>query len=483
MSLTIDISSQLLGFKKHLEIPNNTRILFSGPFGSGKTYFIEKFFKENEDEYIKIKINPVHYSVASNEDIFELIKYDILFELLGRPEIDEIEDGNPLSLVLASFIQSKQEEIGKFGAPSIGLVDPILGKIGLGLLTISNLMDKFGKFKSNTSKPYPDQIIEFLRGRNRKPGIREEDLITILLCEIIALVKAKSEKKIVLVIDDLDRIDPEHIFRIFNVFGAHFDIIKDGNKFDFDHVVLVCDENNILNIFKTKYGVNVDYNGYINKFFSKEIYIYDNFDSILNSLEILLAELPSTKKDFVRGNYVYDFVKFILITSIKLNLIQLRSLVKLESRNLSGFKGYFRYSEHDAVYLYVCEVFEILGTICGGQDTLMRLLFDLSNSPKIALIIDSDGTFFRRKMEGVIVLLAYARHNFDEKYLKSDVTYYDESAAPMGITFKLKQFGSVSSSPIIHATDIRTQYGITSKLFFEFLVKSYMNFVSNKVRL
>lgn len=34
-------------FKAHLLIPNNHRIIFSGPFGTGKTYFLNSFFKDS----------------------------------------------------------------------------------------------------------------------------------------------------------------------------------------------------------------------------------------------------------------------------------------------------------------------------------------------------------------------------------------------------------------------------------------------------
>lgn len=68
-------------FIEHLGIDHNHRIVFSGAFGTGKTYFLERFFKKHES-YEAIHLFPVNYSVASNEDIFELIKYDILFKLL-----------------------------------------------------------------------------------------------------------------------------------------------------------------------------------------------------------------------------------------------------------------------------------------------------------------------------------------------------------------------------------------------------------------
>ncbi len=68
-------------FKEKLD--TNSKLLFSGVYGSGKTTFINDFFTDNEG-YESIPIYPVNYSVASNKDIFELIKYDVLFQLIGK---------------------------------------------------------------------------------------------------------------------------------------------------------------------------------------------------------------------------------------------------------------------------------------------------------------------------------------------------------------------------------------------------------------
>src|SRR5690606_22035996 len=63
-------------FSQHLDISDNQRILFTAPFGQGKSTFLNSFFhnKESQSQYLVIKLYPVHYSVSPNEDIFELIK-------------------------------------------------------------------------------------------------------------------------------------------------------------------------------------------------------------------------------------------------------------------------------------------------------------------------------------------------------------------------------------------------------------------------
>jgi hypothetical protein len=129
--------------------------------------------------------------------------------------------------------------------------------------------------------------------------IYENDIVTKSISTSIEKLKRENinteevdenakEKEVILIIDDLDRLDPEHVFRLFNVFASHFDNYeKDGkkNKFGFDKVLFVCDIKNIRNIFHHKYGSDVDFNGYIDKFYSSEIYHFDNRKAIVSILK------------------------------------------------------------------------------------------------------------------------------------------------------------------------------------------------------
>src|SRR3989344_2062069 len=71
-------------FERFVEIDRNKRIFFSGKFGIGKTFFLQRFFEEHADKYDIYHLFPVRYQIASNENIIELLKYDILIELLKK---------------------------------------------------------------------------------------------------------------------------------------------------------------------------------------------------------------------------------------------------------------------------------------------------------------------------------------------------------------------------------------------------------------
>ena len=83
-------------FEEHLNIPDNNRIIFSAKYGEGKTHYLKYFFQEEAftKKYEVIHLFPVNYSVATNEDIFELIKRDIIFHLIktGKFKSDSLKE-------------------------------------------------------------------------------------------------------------------------------------------------------------------------------------------------------------------------------------------------------------------------------------------------------------------------------------------------------------------------------------------------------
>jgi len=104
---------QLENFKDFLSKEGNQDIIFSAPFGTGKTHFLKNVFAVDTEvltNYNIIHLFPVNYTVASNDDIFELIKYDILFELKKNcPYSIGGESGNDFGklLVIQSFLENE----------------------------------------------------------------------------------------------------------------------------------------------------------------------------------------------------------------------------------------------------------------------------------------------------------------------------------------------------------------------------------------
>ncbi len=108
----LDTTKPTQDFNSHLSIEGNDRIIFSGPFGSGKTSFLKEHFEDKKDEYEVFHLFPVNYSVASNGDIFELIKFDLLFELLGR-DVDLGKEDFSKQMTLQMFLLNNQFDVAK----------------------------------------------------------------------------------------------------------------------------------------------------------------------------------------------------------------------------------------------------------------------------------------------------------------------------------------------------------------------------------
>ncbi|GAH41909.1 unnamed protein product, partial [marine sediment metagenome] len=272
-------------FEVHLEINNNTRILFSGKFGIGKTYFLNEFFENKKENYEAFHLFPVNYQITSNENIIEFLKYDILVELLKKNKniIQKNDYGNLIDLQRLLYLWGRDNfaEIFKTGIS-------LIPKLGRPLKDIIGLTENFWNFKKEMEAGEQDPVDKFLR-EIRKKNISETDPISELLKQKIE--KQKKKKQSVLILDDLERVDPEHIFRIINIFFAHLDSRNKEipNKFYFDKIILVADVQNLKSIFHYKYGEQTDFNGYFDKFFSVEVFQFKNEEIITKVIDQIIS--------------------------------------------------------------------------------------------------------------------------------------------------------------------------------------------------
>lgn len=306
----IDITKDIENFKLYLD--SNSRCVFSAKFGNGKSYFINKFIQKYKDDYLFIPIYPVNYQVMDNKDIFELIKRDILIKLLSDKQI-KIEDIDFSASLRYHFFTNNSGDI----FTDLLNVIPAINCFGIEfnvkdiITTIKKINRKYKLWKIRL---YPRKLsAKYITQFNASAGsIYEFDAISQLICSIIKKYQEENaSKKVVLIIEDLDRIDPAHIFRILNVFSAHLDRHSSGidetnmtnrkNKFNFDKIITVCDIENIKNIYKHVYGEKTDFSGYISKFsISKPFYysLKDRLeDYIINHLlDKQLQNYPNTCK-------------------------------------------------------------------------------------------------------------------------------------------------------------------------------------------
>lgn len=304
--IKIPIDKQLEEFRNH--ILANPRTFLSSKFGDGKSYFLDEFKKRNAEHFVFITLYPVNYQVANNEDIFNLIKRDVLFQLIVQGFFEDSSIQISDELALWGFIQNKYKsfllELLPYMA-SVALPAEYVPVVTAALKrkeVFKSIKEQFDDYKRQLAEK-DDILTKFLDVAESNP-VYEEDLVTSLIKQAIQKFKEKSqqadkEKRVVLIVEDLDRLDPAHLFRILNIFSAHIDYCYKlmnkpnetlvGNKFGFDNVVFVADFSNIRKIFKHFYGEQTDFNGYIGKFLSSAPYNYS------------IRE--------IRKNFIYDYLE------------------------------------------------------------------------------------------------------------------------------------------------------------------------------
>ena len=296
MSDIIPIDSEITTFSDYLN--NNCRGILSARFGDGKSFFLNEVKKQLSDKYLFLTIYPVNYQVAENKDIFEYIKRDILLQILMTSEIDFSDEKYGFSLRLWGFFNRNGKDLV---SDIVSLIASSLANIPQDAIKVfRDNIAKFKDFSKKANSSQSDSIESYLdEFASQKGGIYEFDPISRIIYQLITDIKENSGKQVILVIEDMDRIDPAHIFRILNVFSAHWDMqdyseqkLAHGNplnKYNFDKILLVCHFQNIRNIFHHLYGEKTDFTGYIHKFSSSTPYEYSLKDVIE---EWILQKIP-----------------------------------------------------------------------------------------------------------------------------------------------------------------------------------------------
>lgn len=291
MKITLDsinISGKLNDFAQYLETTD--RIILSAKFGDGKTYLLNELRKDEamQNKYEFFTIYPVNYSVAKNEDVFEYIKRDIIVQLHERKLLENID----LNALFASVLTSDDFTSVVSFLLSFVPMGEFYNKVYHKFLEIKNKYDE----RKHTADKYLSKFA------NTAGCIYEEDGYTTLIRMAIEWIsqdhslngEERKAKKPVLIIEDLDRLDPKHLFRILNVVSAHIDDSNRpdivGNKFGFSNIVLVMDYDVTKHIFHHFYGEQACYEGYMSKFLSREPFRYSIKYIMIRAFEAQLGE-------------------------------------------------------------------------------------------------------------------------------------------------------------------------------------------------
>ena len=381
----IDIQGVSSGFAKFLEEPNNKRIFFSGRFGVGKTYFLQQFFKNRGSDYDVYHLFPVRYQIASNENIIEILRYDILAELQKKhPKLlENVNDvGSTWTKNMRVFIRDKDNMKNLVG---------LIPKLGRPLSEGMGLIQKFKQSQAVLEAQTELGSINRFIDKMQKEDVHPLDHLIRKLID-----KSKGKKASVLILDDFERIDPDHIFRILNVLSTHMEV-DESNQFGFDHIVIVGDFKNIKSIFHHRYGRKAEFDGYFDKFYSSRPYDFDNSKATQEIVSELLTHMkyggqqtagsPALKNSIEGYSGIINVILSGLISQLlETHDINLRQLYKPTEYLFPSLEQDFapdRFSaEYETSYQYLDRCLRLLVNI-KGKDSLVKAFEAIQKAHKL----------------------------------------------------------------------------------------------------
>ena len=328
----IPVDDTMEKFENHLL--SHDRVILSAKFGDGKTFFLnqfkEKCKKDKKSPFEFITLYPVNYQVLPNNDIFNLIKHDVLLQMLQLKMIDvnyEVTD----KMAAEFYIQSHFGSVAETFISMLSAVEAndavskavITGlRVGKLFKSLRNKIDKYKEEIDQTS--FLDKYLSSFDDNS----VYENDVVTKIIRDNIETYQKVNKKRIVLVIEDMDRLDPAHLFRILNVFTAQMDYgyrcfvpnVNDslvGNKFGVSNVVFVMHEGNTKAIFHHFYGEDADYKGYMSKFYNKDIFTFSLAEEKEKYALSLISQEIDIREDTVKTYFSKDFWKDITLRDIR----------------------------------------------------------------------------------------------------------------------------------------------------------------------
>ena len=221
----IPIDDAIEAFHHHLDAHDRT--ILSARFGDGKSFFLSHFMEDVDvvERYTFLTIFPVNYQVTENRDVFDLIKRDILLQMLLKGVI-ETEVKITKEVALALYLQCQPLSFAESFLPllsELALNEDAAKAAAVALAGkkfFKSIKQKLIKIKEQTRD---SQLEAFFDAVEKNPVVGQ-DAISLIIQQCLQQYRDKHpNKRVVLVIEDLDRIDPAHLFRILNIFSAHID--------------------------------------------------------------------------------------------------------------------------------------------------------------------------------------------------------------------------------------------------------------------
>ena len=188
------------------KIDKNNVIAYTGAFGTGKTTTLDKYFSNNSKKYEVIFFNAWEFDFSKSPKTVFI--NELLISIYKKSEISKVITG----YMMKALTLSKN-------------------------LVINKMANKGISFKSTETNEFKQYISDY---QTESEKIKK-------LKRLISKITEKITKKLVLVIDDLDRSRPDFALEIFEISKHIFDVQNIS-------IILVYDNNSMNKMISKKYG-------------------------------------------------------------------------------------------------------------------------------------------------------------------------------------------------------------------------------------
>ena len=262
--------------------------VIDGRWGSGKTEFCHKLIQLNEEKQTNLSFLYVNSYQYDHSD-------DPLLMLISK-----------VSSIVTH--EDKKRDLAKAAIPVAKVLGKVTGKAAVSWLLRSSA-DDIGKELVDAVESEGEGLVEKGIAKIFEDFEKIDENINLYKS---ALKRAVSDKKIVIVVDELDRCRPSFALSLLEKIKHVFDV--EGVQFLF-----ATNLNQLEAVVKKMYGYEIDAHSYLSKFFNYTIklpeeYVSNRHEFNQNSFDLfwsLIERLPEMKRNASRSSAIANFFRFL----------------------------------------------------------------------------------------------------------------------------------------------------------------------------
>ena len=298
-------------------------ISLNAPFGNGKTTFLKMF-----EHFIKNE---------KKED------YEVLF--INAWESDFSTE--PVIAILAEFVNYLKQKDQNLTTKNIDLTKVIK--------VMGTLANQF--MQSKTGLNFKEAIGDQELGHNLLKEFDQRKLAVKEVKNILSNYHNDTEKKLLIIVDELDRTKPDYAV----------DFLEDiKHFFDIENVafLVAVNQTQMKATVKCLFGQDLDFEGYYRKFFKQEMDLPDPYIKAQNLIDNLINEIslennikPEDRKSIIKNSYLFCKMFQLTLREIQILIRNFEMILKNKSLIIE-FKYVYAYSFFICLFLKRKNVFK-----------------------------------------------------------------------------------------------------------------------------